>query len=109
MPDRPQELLERPAPPGAPLPAAPRPTRRSRPVLRVLFWVAVTLVVLLGAVAGGLFAATESLGNNIKRVHNVFTPLLPEARPASTGQLTFLLIGPMWTLNKLYARLGVGH
>lgn len=95
MPDRPPELLERPAPADAsPPPAAPRPKRlRNRPLGRVLVVVAVTLAVLLATMAGALFAATESLGNNIKRVHDVFTPLLPQARPASTGQLTFLLIG----------------
>ncbi len=94
MPERPPELLERPAPAQASPPAAPRPTRlRDRRLFRVLVVVAVTLVVLLGTMAGALFAATESLGNNIKRVNNVFTPLLPLARPASTGQLTFLLIG----------------
>jgi len=94
MPERPPELLERPAPADAPPPAAPRPARlRNRRLFRFLAVVAVTLAVLLGTMAGALFVATENLGNNIKRVHDVFTPLLPGARPASTGQLTFLLIG----------------
>jgi anionic cell wall polymer biosynthesis LytR-Cps2A-Psr (LCP) family protein len=94
MPERPPELLERPAPADAPPPVAPRSARlRNRRLFRVLVVVAVTLAVLLGTMAGALFVATENLGNNIKRVHDVFTPLLPEARPASTGQLTFLLIG----------------
>jgi len=30
-------------------------------------------------------------------------------RPSFFTDLVYLLIGPMWTLNKLYARLGVGH
>ena len=30
-------------------------------------------------------------------------------RPSFFTDLVYLLVGPMWTLNKLYTRLGVGH
>ena len=30
-------------------------------------------------------------------------------RPSFFTDLVYLLVGPMWTLNKLYARLGVGY
>jgi LCP family protein required for cell wall assembly len=91
---------------GAPAPVAPiappgrTPGRdpyaqhlRRRRWLRAALWVLAAVLVVLAAVAGALFAVTESLGNNIQRVPNVFTPIDPAVRPAPTGQLTFLLIG----------------
>jgi LCP family protein required for cell wall assembly len=90
------------APPPAP-PAAPpgrTPDRdpyavhlRRRRFLRVALWLLAAVLVVLVAVAGALFAVTESLGNNVRRVPDVFAPIDPAVRPAPTGQLTFLLIG----------------
>lgn len=72
----------------------PRPRRlRDRRWFRVTAVVLAALVVLLGAVAAALFAVTESLGNSVKRVPDVFTAIDPAQRPVATGQLTFLLIG----------------
>ena len=82
---------------GPPVPPVvlppPRPRRlRDRRWFKVTAVVAAALLVLVGAVAAALFAVTESLGNGIRRVPDVFTAIDPAQRPAGTGQLTFLLV-----------------
>jgi LCP family protein required for cell wall assembly len=82
------------APPGRTPERDPYATHlRRRRFVRVALWLLAAVVVVAVAVAGALFAVTESLGNNVQRVPDVFTPMDPAARPAPTGQLTFLLIG----------------
>jgi LCP family protein required for cell wall assembly len=66
---------------------------RRRRILRVVLWVGGALLVVLASLVGGMFAVTESLGNNIQRVSDVFAPLDPVVRPPPTGQLSILLIG----------------
>lgn len=81
-------------PPGHVPDRDPYPTRQRRSrTVRVVLWVVVALLVVAASVAGTVFAMTESLGNNIQRVPQVFSPLDPVARPAPTDQLSFLLIG----------------
>jgi LCP family protein required for cell wall assembly len=53
----------------------------------------VVALLLIGATAGALFAVTESLGNNVARVPDVFRDLDSTARPADSPALTFLLVG----------------
>lgn len=90
-----QPTLDR-IPPNVPGRRAPdgytRALRRRRGWRAVLIVVAV-LVVLVAAVGAALYAVTESLGNNVRRVSGVFAPIPAETRPAATGQLTFLLVG----------------
>jgi LCP family protein required for cell wall assembly len=66
---------------------------RRRHRRKVALVVAAVLVVLVAAVGAALYAVTESLGNNVRRVAGVFTPIPAETRPVPTGQLTFLLVG----------------
>ncbi len=72
---------QRPAQPAAP----PRPRRGRR------------IAAIVGAVAflllGGLFVLSESLGNNVQRVPNVFGPIDANTRPAASEALTFLVVG----------------
>jgi LCP family protein required for cell wall assembly len=83
-----------PVPPPAPTGRDPYTSQeRRRRVRRIVVWVLAALLVIVLAVLAALFAVTESLGNRIQRVPDVFTPLNATARPAPTGQLTFLLIG----------------
>lgn len=67
-----------------------RPWHRLR---RALLTIGVLLALVAGAAVGvGLFVS-ETLGNNITRVPNVFGPLDVAQRPAATESLTFLLVG----------------
>ncbi|TQM14797.1 LCP family protein [Pseudonocardia kunmingensis] len=72
------------------LPAVVARRRRGR---RVLAGVLVVALLLIGATATALFVATESLGNNVARVPDVFGDLDAAARPADSPALTFLLVG----------------
>lgn len=60
---------------------------------RVLVTVGVVVLMLLGALAGTVFLLSETLGNNVDRVPNVFGALDENSRPAATAALTFLLVG----------------
>lgn len=73
-----------------PVQSARRPHRRWRRVLAVT---ALTILLLVAAVAGTLFALSERVADNVVRLTNVFGPLDPAARPAATGALTFLIVG----------------
>jgi LCP family protein required for cell wall assembly len=69
---------------------APPPRRRGRRVAAILG----VLVLLLVVAAGGVvYLLSESIGNNVVRVPNVFGPLNADARPPAQASLTFLLVG----------------
>jgi LCP family protein required for cell wall assembly len=69
------------------------PLRRPRRGRRLLAGVVVGALLLIGATAGALFVVTESLGNNVTRVPDVFRDLDATARPVDSPALTFLLVG----------------
>lgn len=79
------------APCGGPR-AVKRP-QRGRAVRRVLVGLVVVCLLLVGAAALGIYGLTESIGNNVARVPNVFGDLDDDARPAVDDALTFLLVG----------------
>ena len=51
------------------------------------------LLAVCGAVVGSGYLITENIGDNVKRVPDVFGRLDPAARPAGGTSLTFLLVG----------------
>ncbi|MFR9805608.1 LCP family protein [Pseudonocardia sp. RS010] len=67
--------------------------RRSRKGRRVLIGLLVTVLALILAAAAAIYILTESLGNNVGRVPDAFAGIPADARPATTGGTTFLLIG----------------
>jgi LCP family protein required for cell wall assembly len=77
---------------GSDVDTEPEPRRRRRG-RRILAVCSLVILLLLGLVAGTVFALSESLGNNVARVPNVFGPLDLAGRPAAAGGLTFLLVG----------------
>lgn len=68
---------------------APRPHRIRRALLAVL----VLTGIVAGAAAGFGLYMSETFGNNVSRIPDVFGSLDPNLRPAATGSLTFLLVG----------------
>ncbi|MDT7703960.1 MAG: hypothetical protein QOJ30_6285 [Pseudonocardiales bacterium] len=67
-----------------------RTPRRGRRVLGVL---ALVVGLLVAVVAGGFLLLSETLGNNVARVPNVFGTLEENARPPAGNAITFLLVG----------------
>ena len=66
---------------------------RARRARRVLVGVGVTVLVLLGVVAAGLFAVTERLGSGIVRIPSAFASLDEVLRPPEGPGRTFLMVG----------------
>lgn len=67
--------------------------RRGRRGRRVLARCGLVVLLLVGVVAGGLHALTESVGDNVRRVPDVFAALDDRARPAPGPALNVLLVG----------------
>lgn len=66
---------------------------RAHRARRVLVGVGVTVLVLLGVVAAGLFAVTERLGSTIVRIPAAFASLDEALRPPEGPGQTFLMVG----------------
>lgn len=66
---------------------------RAHRARRVLVGVGVTVLVLLGVVAAGLFAVTERLGSTIVRIPSAFASLDEVLRPPEEPGQTFLMVG----------------
>jgi len=60
---------------------------------RVLAAAAVLLLATSAAVFGSGYLISENIGDNVRRVPDVFGALDPSARPAEGRSLTFLLVG----------------
>lgn len=75
------------------IPAIGRPAPKRRRGRRIAAVLGALVLVLVLAVAGTVFALSESLGNNVQRVPNAFAGLDESARPAASDAITFLLVG----------------
>jgi hypothetical protein len=51
------------------------------------------LLSMLGLIGGGAYVLTESIGDNVNRVPDVFGPLEDAPRPPAPDTLTVLLVG----------------
>jgi LCP family protein required for cell wall assembly len=73
----------------------PRRRRLLRRLLRrrVLVAAAVVLVAVCGVAVGSGHLLTENIGDNVRRVPDVFGAIDPSTRPADGRALTFLLVG----------------
>ena len=81
-------------------------------------WIGITVAFLLFALLNNYIAAGWGMATLLYSALTVFVVawigqfighIYEGHRPSFFTDLVFLLVGPMWTLRKLYQRLGLGY